>query len=328
MRAVVNHEYGPPTVLQFIDIEKPTPGPGEVLIRVRAVAVTSEESTFRKGDQLKARLGVTGLFRPKHPNLGICLSGEVEAVGENVTRFHKGDEVYGESMHGGANAEYISLPEQETLALKPAGLTHEEAAGISGGALTALPFLRDVGGIQKGQSVLVYGASGSVGTAAVQFARHFGATVTGVCSTANVELVRSLGAQHVIDYTKEDFAKGNEQYDIIFDAVGMSSFSRCRRALKPAGVYLTTVPTFGLLFQMLRTSIVGSRTAKITFTGLRPPAERVKDLDLLHDLVDAGTYRPVIDRTYPFDEIVEAHRYVDSGRKKGNVVVTVAGEAI
>lgn len=326
MKSVTYSRYGAPDVLRFVEIEKPAPADSEVLIRVRAVAVTSEEGIFRRGDDILARLGVTGLFKPKKPTLGICLSGEVEAVGPGVTRFTPGDEVWGESATGGACAEYVCLPEDGTLAIKPPSLTHEEAAGTSGGGLTALPFLRDSGGIEDGDDVLVHGASGSVGVSAVQLAEHFGANVVGVCSGRNAELVESLGADRVIDYTKDDFRRDAQRCDIIFDTLGKTSFSACRRLLKPDGVYLRTKPTIGLVLSILRTSLVGNKKAKIEFTGMRPPAERTKDLDYLSGLIETGELAPVIDRAYSFEDVIEAHRFVDSGRKRGNVVLTVTEE--
>ena len=223
----------------------------------------------------------------------------------------------------GAHAEYVCLLEEGALALKPANMTYGEAASVCGGGLTSLPFLRDTGKIRRGQKVLINGASGSVGTSAVQLAKYFGAEVTGVCSTTNVELVKSLGADKVIDYTKEDFAQSGETYDIICDAVGKSSFSRCKGSLKQRGVYLSTVLPLAILFQMLWTSKIGSKRAMITFTGLRPAGEKTKDLIFLKELAEAGKIKPVIDRFYPLEQTAEAHQYVDKWHKKGNVVITV-----
>lgn len=226
-------------------------------------------------------------------------------------------------MSLGAYAEYKCMPEEGSLGIKPANMTYEEAAGIFDGALTALPFLRDKGNIRSGQKVLINGASGSVGTSAVQIAKYFGAEVTGVCSTPNVELVKSLGADKVIDYTKEDFTKSGEIYDIIFDAVGKSSFSRCKHLLKPGGVYLTTVPTPALLFRMLWTSKIGGKRAMTMAAGLRPASEKVKDLIFLKELIAEGKLKSVIDRRYPLEQIAESHRYVEKGHKKGSVVITI-----
>ena len=329
MKAIVYTEYGPPDVLQLKEVEKPSPRDDEVLIRVHAAAVTSEDCTFRKGDPFTglasffARLFVTGPMRPRRPILGMYLAGEIEAVGKDVKRFREGDQVYGNAPGFGANAEYICLPEAGALAPKPAHRTYEEAAAVCGGALTALPFLRDKGHIQSGQKVLIYGASGSIGTSAVQLAKYFGAEVTGVCSTTNLELAKSLGADKVIDYTKEDSSKSGETYDIIFDTVGKSSFSRMKRSLKQGGIYLTPVPTLAILLQMLWTSKIGSKRAMIAFTGLRPSSDKANDLVFLKELIETGKIRPVIDRSYPFDRIAEAHSYVDKGHKKGNVVITM-----
>ena len=323
MKAIVYTKYGSPDVLQLKEIEKPTPKDNELLIRVYATTVTATDCTFRKGDQLSAR-SFTGLTRPKNTILGDVLAGKIEAVGKDVKSFKPGDEVFGSTGAGfGAYAEYICLPEDGALAIKPANLTYEEAAAVYDGVLTALPFLRDKGKIQSGQKVLINGASGSIGTAAVQLARVFGADVTGVCSTANVDLVKSLGADQVIDYTQEDFTKSGQTWDIIFDTVGKSSFSRCKSALTPKGIYLSTVLTLTILVQTLWTSMAGSKKATITFAGLRSPSEKAEDLIFLKELVEAGKIKPVIDRRYPLEQTAEAHRYVDTGHKKGNVVITL-----
>ena len=324
MKAIVYTKYGPPDTLQLKEVEKPAPRNNEVLIRVYAATVTSEDCTFRKGDPFIARFA-TGLTRPKITTLGSNLAGEIEAVGKDVKQFKQGDQVFAASDAAlGAHAEYICLPEEGALALKPANMTSGEAASVCGGGLTSLPFLRDTGKIQRGQKVLINGASGSVGTSAVQLAKYFGAEVTGVCSTANLELVESLGADKVIDYTTEDFTKTGQTYEIIFDAVGKSSFSRCKGSLKQRGVYLSTVLTVAILFQMLWTSKIGSKKAMIVFTGLRPSSEKTKDLIFLKELAEAGGIKPVIDRRYPLEQTPEAHSYVEKGHKKGNVVITVA----
>lgn len=323
MKAVVYTKYGPPEVLQIEEMEKPAPKDNEVLIKVYATTVETTDAIFRQGTTFSARL-FTGLFKPKITRVGGEFAGEIEAVGQDVTRFKAGDRVFGSTAPDfGANAEYVCLPEEGAMARKPDSLTYEEAVSIHPGALTALPNLRDAAKIQRGQKVLINGASGSIGISAVQLARHFGADVTGVCSTVNVELVKSLGVDKVIDYTQEDFTKNGETYDIIFDTVGKSSFSRCKGALKPGGIYLTTVVTPAILFQMLWTSKFGNKKAKIVFAGLRPVSEKNEDLAFFLELIEAGTLKPVIDRCYPLAQIAEAHRHVDTGHKKGNVVITV-----
>jgi len=323
MKAMIYTKYGSPDVVELKDIEKPTPKDNEVLVRVCATTVTATDSAFRKGEPFITR-AFTGLIKPKITILGDMLAGEIEAVGQNVKLFKSGDQVFGSTGPGfGAHAEYICLPEDGALAIKPANMTYGEAAAVCDGALTALPFLRDKANIQRGQKVLINGASGSIGTVAVQLAKYFGAEVTGVCSTTNLELVKSLGADKVIDYTKEDFTKSGQTYDIIFDAVGKSSFSRCKSALTQNGVYLSTALTMATLPQALWTSMIGGKKAMVAATGLRPAGERAKDLIFLKELIEGEKLKSVIDRRYPLEQIAEAHRYVDKGHKKGNVVITV-----
>jgi NADPH:quinone reductase-like Zn-dependent oxidoreductase len=323
MKAIVYTKYGPLDVLQLKEVEKPTPKDNEVLIRVYATTVETTDAIFRQGTTFSARL-FTGLFKPKFTRPGGEFAGEIETVGKDVTRFKEGDRVFGTTAPNfGAHAECICLPEDGAMAIKPDNLTYEEAVSIHPGALTALPNLRDAANIQRGQKVLINGASGSIGVNAVQLAKYFGADVTGVCSTANVELVKSLGADQVIDYKKEDFTRTGQTYDIIFDTVGKSSFSRCKSALKPGGIYLTTVITPAIMGQMLWTSRFGSKKAMIVFAGLRSVSEKNEDLTFFLELIEAGALKPVIDRCYPLEQIAEAHRYVDTGHKKGSVVITV-----
>jgi NADPH:quinone reductase-like Zn-dependent oxidoreductase len=263
-------------------------------------------------------------MKPKDTIPGSEFAGKIEAVGPAVTRFRVGDRVFGTAApQVGAHAEYISLPESSAIARTPDHLSDVEAVAIHPGAMTALPNLQGAANIQPGQKILIIGASGGIGSSAVQLAKHFGAEVTGVCSTANVDMVKSLGADHVIDYRREDFTQSEERYDVVFDTVGKSSFSRAKRVLKPDGLYLTTVLSPTILRQMLWTSRFGRQKAQIVFAGLRPTEEKNGYLALLLDLVEAGEFKPVVDRTYPLEQIAEAHRYVETGRKKGSVVITI-----
>jgi NADPH:quinone reductase-like Zn-dependent oxidoreductase len=307
MKAIVYTRYGSPDVLHLRDVAKPTPKPNEVLIRVRATTVTIGDTIMRSlnipvpgWQKLIARLYL-GFFRPKRTILGMELAGDIEAVGRNVTRFKPGDAVMASTFGAnfGGHAEYKCVPESGMLLLKPDNLTYEEAAAVPGATMTALRCLRK-GRIQRGQHVLIYGASGAVGTNAVQLAKqHFGAQVTGVCSTANLDWVRALGADQVIDYTREDFTRSGTTYDVIFDAVGKLSPVPGKNALKPNGLYL---------------NVHKDSSGK----------ENLDDLRLISGLIEAGKLKPVIDRCYPLEQIADAHRYVETGRKKGNVVITVA----
>jgi NADPH:quinone reductase-like Zn-dependent oxidoreductase len=325
MKAIVYAQYGPPDVLQLVEVEKPTPKDNEVLVKISMTTVTVADSRVRsfKGPLsywLPARI-MLGIRKPKKAILGAELAGVIESTGKDVRRFKKGDQVFASTLeHGfGAYAEYICLPEDGLLATRSANLTLEEATTLPIGGRTALYFLRKAN-IQRGQKVLIYGASGSIGTFAVQLAKYLGAEVTGVCSAANLELVRSLGADRVIDYTQEDFTKNGETYDVVFDTIGKASFTGCLRALKQDGTYLQAVSTPGIELRMRWTSMLSSR---ILVGGGPPP--KSEDLVFLKELVEAGKIRPVIDRVYPMEQIVEAHRYVDKGHKKGNVVITMNG---
>jgi NADPH:quinone reductase-like Zn-dependent oxidoreductase len=322
MNAVVCTKYGPPEVLQFTQVEKPVPGNNEVLIKIHATTVTVADHRIRSftippSFWIPARV-ILGITKPKKSILGVELAGEIESVGKDVNLFKKGDHVFAATFPDfGAYAEYICLPESGTIATKPTNITFEEAAAIPVGARTALHYLKK-GNIEVGQKVLVYGASGSVGTYAVQLAKYFGAIVSGVCSRSNIDLVKSLGAAKVIDYTDGDYTKKLEMYDVIFIAVDKCPFSVCTKFMNDEGVYLNvTAPVKSL--QMLWTSMTSK---KKIFVG-ENPRETADDLIFLKDLVEAGVLKPVIDRSYPLDEIVEAHRYVDKGHKKGNVVITV-----
>ena len=323
MKAIVYTNYGAPEVLQLKEIEKPIPKSNEVLIKIHATTVTATDCVFRRGEPLFSRL-FTGLTKPKNQILGSEFAGQVEAVGKNIKSLKASDNVFGTTPGYGSYQEYICLPEEgATLAKMPSNKDYYEAIACCDGFLTALPFLRDKGKIKKGQKVLINGASGSVGSAAVQIANYFETEVTGVCSTANVELVKSLGAQKVIDYTKEDFTKRDETYDIIFDSVGKLIFSKCKNVLRTGGIFLEAGITLTVFPNVIWTSMFGSKKAMIMATGLRTPKERTKDLNFLRELIEAGKIKPVIDKKYPFEQMAEAHRYVDQGHKKGNVIITV-----
>lgn len=323
MKAAVYERYGPPDVVQFREVEKPAPKGNEVLIKIHATTVTSADGRMRSldapvgfGFMLRLFLGFS---RPRQPILGMELAGEIESVGKSVSKFKVGDPVFafsGSSMRMGCHAEYKCMPEDGAVVLKPSSLTYDEAAAISFGGTTALDFFRR-GKLQAREKVLINGASGAVGSAAVQLAKHFGADVTGVCSTANVELVHSLGAAHVIDYTKEDFARNGVSYDVIVDTAGTAPFSRCKDSLREGGRLLMVLAG---LPEMLRIPWASLTSGKKIIAG--PAAERADDLRFLAKLAEAGEFKPVIDRRFPFEQIVEAHRYVDTGRKKGNVVIT------
>ena len=324
MKAVICTKYGPPEVLRIAEVPKPVPQEDEVLIKIHATSVTTSGGFLRRGDPLVARL-FTGLMRPKVPILGTDLAGEIEAVGKAVSSFKEGDAVFAASdTRFGAHAEYICLPEDAAIAPKPVNMNFDEATALCEGALTALVFLRDSARIAPGTKVLVNGASGAIGSAAVQLAKYYDTVVTGVCSGRNAELVGSLGADQVIDYTREDFAERKRAYDVVFDTVGKSSFPRCRDSLTNEGLYLSPVMTVPLLLQMFWTAKFGRTRAVFAATGLRPPHEKRKDLIFLKELAEAGRLESVIDRRYSLEEVVEASRYVDQGHKRGNVVLTVA----
>ncbi len=323
MKAIVLTKFGPPDVLQFQEVAKPTPRDREVLIRIHATTVTAGECELRGLKfpiwlQLPLRIYV-GLIRPKPVILGQELAGEIEAVGKDVTRFRKGDQVFAWTGFGlGAYAEYKCLPEDGVLASKPANMTYEEAATLPVGGLEAVYFLRKAH-IQSGEKILIHGAGGSIGTFAVQLAKYFGAEVTGVDSTEKLDMLRSLGADHVIDYTQEDFTKSGETYDVIFDVVGKSSFSRSVRLLTLNGRYLLANPQ---RFQKIRGRWISRRSSKRVIPwAARTASETTEDFIFLTELIEAGKIKSVIDKCYPLEQTAEAHRYVETGHKKGNVIL-------
>jgi NADPH:quinone reductase-like Zn-dependent oxidoreductase len=329
MKAIIYTQYGPPDVLRLVDLEKPTPKDNEVLIKVRAATVTAGDCNIRgftfvpPGFSFLGRL-MFGLRRPKHSIPGMELAGEIEAVGSTVTRFKSGDKVWGISVDQlGAYAEYLCLPESARLVKKPGNVSFESAASMPFGATTALYFLRDIAKLQPGQKILIIGASGGTGVFAVQIAKFYGAEVTGVCSTTNLELVQSLGADKTIDYTRQDFTQNGETYDVIFDMVhGQGNFSHYKASLKPHGIYLAGAGGLKEFSQMAWTSLSGGK--KVVAASV---PDRQEDLNFLNELLAAGTIKSFIDRRYPLAQTAEAHRYVDTGRKRGSVVITIDGQA-
>ena len=324
MKAILHTKFGSPDELQLKEVEKPVPKDNEVLIKIHATTVTSSDCNIRnftfvpKVFRLPARL-MFGVFRPRINILGIDLAGKIEAVGKDVKRFKESDQVFGSpGMALGAHAEYTCVPEDGVLTIKPDNMTWEEAAAVFLGGSTALFYIRDRGNIQARQKILINGASGAIGTYAVQLAKYYGAEVTGVCSTTNLEMVKSLGADKVIDYTKEDFTKSGKTYDLILDTVGKTSFSRCKRSLMQKGVFLPVLIDFTEIVQMVWTSITGGKKVK---GGVAP--NKVEDLVFLKEIIEAGKLKPVIDRSYLLEQIPEAFKYVEKGHKKGNVVITV-----
>lgn len=320
MRAAVRSTYGPPDVLRLADVAKPSPQGDELLIKVVATSVNRTDCGFLSGKPSFVRLFI-GLTKPRHAILGCEFAGRVEAVGNRVTSFQVGQAVFGyDGVHHGAHAEYLTTPESGMVAPLPAGMSFEDAAPITEGAHYALNLIR-ASGITSGQKVLVNGTTGAIGSAAVQLLKNLGAEVTAVCDTENVALVTSLGADRVIDYMQEDFTKLDDVFDVVIDAVGKSSFGQCKRLLKPGGIYLSSDlgPRYENPFLALSTRVFGRKRVMFPI-----PRDRKEDVIFLKELVEAGRYRPVIDRSYPLADIVEAFEYVESGRKTGNVVIRVA----
>lgn len=320
MKAVVYKKYGSPDVFEASDVEKPTPEANEVLIRVYATTVTSADCMMRRGDTFLSRI-LLGLFSPanKYQILGTEFSGTIEAIGTKVKKFKPGDEVFAFRGFGtGCYAGYKCMNENGSLALKPVNMGFAEAASVVDGATTALFFLKEKANIQEGQKVLINGASGSIGTFAVQLAKYFGAEVTGVCSTKNIELVKSLGAEKVVDYTKEDFAESGDTYDIIFDTVGKTVFSHCRKALKTKGIYISTVMNFRLILQSVLANF-GDKKKVIVAMSLN----KTSALNFIRTLIEEGKLKTIIDKQFQLEELSAAHEYVEKGHKQGNVVIHV-----
>jgi len=325
MKAILHTKFGPPDELQLKEIEKPEPKDNELLIKIHATTVTSTDCNVRNFTfvprvfQLPARLFMFGVFKPRINILGIDLAGEIEAVGKEVKRFKVGDKVFGTpGITFGAHAEYICVSEDRELAIKPTDMSWEEAAAIFLGASTALFYLRNKGNIQAGHKILIYGASGAIGTYAVQLAKYYGAEVTGVCSTTNIRMVQSLGADKVIDYTKQDYTENGETYDLVLDTVGKTSFSRCKKSLKQNGAFLPVVMGLRELIQIVWTSMTGGKRVKGGVAEVT-----VDDLEFFRELFEEGKIKPVIDRCYPLEQTAAAFRYVEKGHKKGNVVITL-----
>lgn len=320
MKAIVNTIYGPPEVLKLKEVEKPTPKDSEVLIKIYATTVNRTDCGFRKPEYLIVRL-ISGIFKPKKTILGSELAGEVEAIGANVRTFKPGDQVFGLSTYNfGTHAEYICIAETKSIALKPVNMSYEEAAAVCDGAFLALANIKKID-FTNAPEILINGASGSIGVASVQLARHYGAKITAVCNTGSLELIKSLGADFVIDYTKEDFTGNGKFYDVVLDVVGKSSFFRCRKILKPGGLYFSS--ELGYLSQniylALLTPLFPGRKVRFPI-----PKDRKEDIQFFKELIEAGNYKAVIDRTYSLEQIVEATKYVETGQKTGNVVIRIS----
>ena len=320
MKAIVYTKYGPPEVLQLKEVPKPTPKDNEVLIKIYATTVNRTDCGFRKPEYPLIVRPINGLFRPKRTILGSELAGEIEAIGKNVKAFKQGDQVFGLSTSNfGTHAEYICIPEEASITIKPANMSYDEAAAVCDGAYLAMSIIRKID-FKNVKKILINGASGSIGSAGVQLAKYYGTRITAVCNTKNIELVKSLGADEVIDYTKEDFTENGQIYDVVFDAVGKSSFFRCKKLLKPGGIYFSTDLGFlsQNIFLALVTPIIGGKTVMFPI-----PKGSKEDIVFLKELIEAGKYKAVIDRRYPLEQIIEATRYVETGQKTGNVVITL-----
>ncbi len=317
MKAIELTKYGAPEFLQMNEVEKPLPKDNEILIKIHATSVSSGDARIRRADPFIVRL-IFGFKRPRKPVLGVVVAGEIEEIGKNVSAYSIGDQVFGSSgMSFGAHAEFVAVPEDAVLALKPNNMTYEEAAAIPFGATASMHFLR-IANIQPGQKVLIYGASGALGTMAVQLAKNYGADITAVCSTSNIELMKSLGADHVIDYTQEDFTRNGKKYDVVFDTIGKSSLRKAQKSLSDHGHLLLASAGIGT---MIGGSIKSMFIKKKIVSGVIK--ETAKDMNFFKQLIEKGRLKAVIDRIYPLEQIVEAHAYVDKGHKKGNVIIAI-----
>ena len=321
MKAIITTAYGSPDIFKVGQMEKPVAKPNEILIQIHASSVTKADTMMRTGKPYIGRLMI-GITKPKNPIWGTGFAGVVEAVGSEVTQFQVGDKVFGENIETmGTYAEYVTVPEDGIVAHLPESLSFEEAAGMCDGGITSLNFLTNLGNIQPGQKVLINGASGSLGTAAVQIAKHFGAEVTTVCSTPNIPLVKALGADYTIDYTQDDFTSRTNTYDLIYDTVGVRSFADCRNALTENGIYASPVLGLPLLSDMMVTSVFGKKKAKFSATGALPVQETKRLMGILLEIIEAGNLKGVLDRVYPLEQLADAHTYIEKGHKKGNVVL-------
>lgn len=326
MNAIITTGYGSADVFKYQTVEKPTPRAHDILIRIHATSVTNAHTAMRTGFPLIGRLFM-GLFKPKNKISGTDFAGEIVAIGNDVTKFKEGEKVFGSTdIEGGTYAEYVKVSQNAVILPIPETLNYSQATAIIDGATTAFPFLVEYAQIKEGQKILINGASGSIGTAAVQLAKHFGAYVIGVCSTSNVDMVKTIGADEVIDYTKEDFTKGNKSYDIIFDTVGKTNFSSVKKVLTEKGIYLSPVLGLRMMIDMMKTSRSKNKKAIFAATGLRDNESKLKDFKIIRDLLEQGILSPLIDRAYQLPQIAEAHRYVEEGHKKGNVVINVTEE--
>jgi len=320
MKAIVYTQYGPPEVLQVKEVPKPTPKGNEVLVRIHATTVNRTDTGFRAAEYFAVRV-VGGLFKPKKAILGTEFAGEIEAIGKDVTSFKIGDPVFGLNTYRfGTHAQYVCIPETGSIAIKPSNMSFEESAAVCDGLMLAINYIRKID-FNKKPKILINGASGSIGSASVQLAHHYGAEITAVCNTKNIALAKSLGADEVIDYTQQDFTNTEKLYDVVLDAVGKSTFFKCKKILKPGGVYFSTElgPGWQNVFLPLITPLLGSKRVKFPI-----PTDCKEDILLFKELIEAGKYKAVIDRIYPLEQIIEATRYVETGQKTGNMVITVA----